>query len=111
MAPGGVTYAFQESCAAFRVLQCWRFHRSSAQFIRQSEHYNKWCDTDTSGGRRAITAAAAYSEKRVVDSRRRAAKPPKSVPIWNSRRNLAWPFAPRFAGKACLRILNSGLTC
>ncbi len=30
-----------------------------------SEHYNKRCDTDTSGGRRAITAAA-YSEKRVL---------------------------------------------
>ena len=66
MAPGGVTYAFQESCSALRSYSAGGFHRSSGQLIRQSEHYNKRCDTDTSGGRRAITAAAAYSERRVL---------------------------------------------
>ncbi len=54
---------------ALRSYSAGGFHRNSAQFIRQSEHYNKRCDTDTSSGRRAITAAAAYIEKRVLASR------------------------------------------
>ena len=40
MAPGGVTYALQESCSALRSYSAGGLHRSSAQFIRQSEHYN-----------------------------------------------------------------------
>jgi hypothetical protein len=70
MAPGGVTYAFQESCSALGSPG--GFHRSSAQFIRQSEHYNKRCDTDTSGGRRSTAPAAAHHEERVVVSGRRS---------------------------------------
>jgi len=72
MAPGGVIYAFQESCSALRSYSAGRVHRSSAQFISQSEHHNKRYDKDANGRRRAIAAAAAYPEKRVVVSRRRA---------------------------------------
>ncbi len=59
MASGGVTYALQESCSALRSYSAGGLHRSSAQFIRQSEHHNKRCDIDTSGRPRSIASTAA----------------------------------------------------
>ncbi len=72
MAPGGVTYAFQESCSALRSYTVARVHRSSGQFISQSGHYNKQHDTDASGRRRAVATVAAFHEECLVVSRRRA---------------------------------------
>ena len=122
MAPGGVTYALQESCSALRSYSAGGFHRSSAQFIRQSEHYNtlQHRNTTTNGATQIQVAdgaplpplpPTAKSAFFLTDGAPlpplpptaavRSAKPRKSVPIWNSRRNLARLFAQRFAGKAC----------